>query len=318
MTILFPLFLVVLGIVLLYFGGELLVNHAIHLARRFGVSSMVIGLTVVAFATSAPELAAAMTANLLGSPDIAIGNAVGSNIANVGLILGFSALFFTLPAARRFVRREVAFMVFVTAMMYPILATSLSIGRLEGLFLFALLIIFLRTLIRDPASAQHYDEDPDHGPLPPAWKSWLFVAVGVGLLVGGADALVEGASDLALQAGVPERIIGLTLVALGTSLPELAAGFVAGKKGEADLVMGNIVGSNIFNLLCILGLTALAKPIDVAPAVLTIDFWMMLGVSVLLMIFLFWRKRLTRIEGAVLLTAYVAYTVFLFLGDRAF
>lgn len=318
MTILFPLFLVVVGIVLLYFGGELLVNHAIHLARRFGVSSMVIGLTVVAFATSAPELAAAMTANLLGSPDIAIGNAVGSNIANVGLILGFSAMFFTLPAARRFVRREVAFMVLVSVVMYPILATSLSIGRAEGFFLFGLLIVFLWTLIRDPGSAQHYDEEPGDGPLPPAWKSWLFVAVGVGLLVGGADALVEGASDLATQAGVPERVIGLTLVALGTSLPELAAGFVAGKKGEADLVMGNIVGSNIFNLLCILGLTALVKPIDVAPAVLTVDFWMMLGTSVLLMVFLFWRKRLTRIEGAVLLTAYVAYTVFLFLGDRSF
>ena len=318
MTILLPLFLVILGIALLYFGGELLVNHAIHLARRFGVSSMVIGLTVVAFATSAPELAAAMTANFLGSPDIAVGNAVGSNIANVGLILGFSALFFTLPAARSFVRREVAFMVLVSAVMYPVLATSLSIGRAEGLFLFALLIIFLRTLIRDPSSAQEYDEDPDDGPLPAAWKSWVGVAIGVGLLVGGADALVEGASDLATQAGVPERVIGLTLVALGTSLPELAAGFVAGKKGEADLVMGNIVGSNVFNMLCILGLTALAKPISVAPAVLTIDFWMMLGTSVLLMIFLFWRKRLTRIEGAVLLTAYVAYTVFLFLGDRSF
>lgn len=317
-TFVFPLFLVILGIALLYFGGELLVNHAIALARRFGVSSMVIGLTVVAFATSAPELAAAMTANLLGSPDIAIGNAVGSNIANVGLILGFSAMFFTLPAARRFVRREVAFMVFVTAVTFPILATGRVIGRLEGLVLFALLIVFLRTLIRDPASVQHYEDDPSDGPLPPAWKSWLGVAIGVGLLVGGADALVEGASTLAREAGVPERVIGLTLVALGTSLPELAAGFVAGKKGEADLVMGNIVGSNIFNLLCILGLTAVVKPIDVAPAVLAVDFWMMLGISVLLMTFLFWRKRLTRVEGAVLLVAYLGYTVFLFLGDRSF
>ncbi|MDA8019617.1 MAG: calcium/sodium antiporter [Thermoanaerobaculia bacterium] len=316
-TFVFPVFLVVLGIALLYFGGELLVNHAIALARRFGVSSMVIGLTVVAFATSAPELAAAMTANLLGSPDIAVGNAVGSNIANVGLILGFSALFFTLPAAPRFVRREVAFMVLVSAVMYPIFATRLLIGRLEGLFLFALLIMFLRTLIRDPASAQSYEE-ADEEPLTPAWKSWLGVGIGIALLVGGADALVEGASTLAREAGVPERVIGLTLVALGTSLPELAAGFVAGKKGEADLVMGNIVGSNIFNLLCILGLTATVSPISVAPAILTLDIWVMLGSSVLLMIFLFWRKRLTRVEGGVLLAGYVAYTVFLFVGDRSF
>ena len=315
-TFFFPTFLVILGIALLYFGGDLLVNHAIALAKRFGVSSMVIGLTVVAFATSAPELAAAMTANLLGSPDIAIGNAIGSHIANVGLILGFSAMFFTLPAARRFVRREVAFMVFVSAIMYPILATGLVIGPIEGLFLFSLLIVFLWTLIRDPASAQHYDA-PGDDPLPPMWKSWLGVAIGVALLVGGADALVEGASTLAREAGVPERVIGLTLVALGTSLPELAAGFVAGKKGEADLVMGNIVGSNIFNLLCILGVTAFVSPIAVAPAVLTIDFWMMFGISILLMIFLFWRKRLTRIEGGVLLVAYVAYTAFLFLGDRS-
>lgn len=312
----FSLFLVVLGIGLLYFGGELLVNHAIALARRFGVSSMVIGLTVVAFATSAPELAAAMAANLRGSPDIALGNAIGSNIANIGLILGFSALFFTLPAARRFVRREVAFMVLVTALMFPILLTGRQIGRIEGLFLLGLLAWFLRTLIRDPESAEEHEiiEGDVEVPL---WKSSLGVAFGVALLVGGADALVHGASELARQAGVPERVIGLTLVALGTSLPELAAGFVAGKKGEADLVMGNIVGSNIFNLLCILGLTAVVSPIAVAPAVLTIDFWMMLGVSLLLTAFLFWRKRLTRVEGAVLLVTYVAYTAFLFTGERA-
>lgn len=309
-----PVLLVLLGVGLLYWGGETLVSGSIALARHFGLSSMVIGLTVVAFATSAPELAAAMTANLLDAPDIATGNAVGSNIANVGLILGGSALFFALPATGRFVRRELAFMLVVTVVSYPIMLRGLEINRIEGLILVALLVFFLYTLIKDPSSQVVYEVDDDVPELP-LWRSGLAVAFGVALLVGGANALVHGATEIALALGVPERVIGLTLVALGTSLPELAASLAAGRKNEADLVMGNIVGSNIFNLLCILGLTAAVSPIRVAPQVVGLDFWVMLGFSLLLMTFLYTRGRLRRLEGAVLLALYLAYTVFLYVWD---
>lgn len=306
----FDLLLIALGVAGLYFGGEVLVTNAKRLAHHFGMSPMAIGLTVVAFATSAPELAAAMTANLRGSPDLAVGNAVGSNIANVGLILGLTALFFVLPAAPRFVRRELAFMIVVSVLMYPILLTESVIGRLEGLVLFALLVLFLWTLLRDPGHQHQYEEEDIEDV--PLWRSSLGVAIGIALLVIGAQLLVIGASEIARALGVSERVIGLTLVAIGTSLPELAASLVAGRRGEVDLVMGNLVGSNIFNMLCILGLTALVEPLAVAPGVLTLDYWVMLGTSLLLMVFLLTSKRLTRLEGGVLLFIYVGYSMFLF------
>ncbi|MEM9555646.1 MAG: calcium/sodium antiporter [Acidobacteriota bacterium] len=308
--------LVVLGIALLYWGGEVLVDSSIALARHFGLSPLAIGLTVVAFATSAPELAAALTATLLGAPDLALGNAVGSNIANVGLILGATALFFALPATGRFVRRELAFMLVVTVILYPVLATSGSISRLEGVALFGILVVFLHGMLRDPGSQQTWDE-AEEGEDDPLWKSLMGVALGIVLLVGGAKALVDGASDIALALGVPERVIGLTLVALGTSLPELAASIAAGRKNQADLVLGNVVGSNIFNLLCILGLTSIVVPIRVAPDIVRLDFWVMLGISILLAAFLGLRGKLSRGEGAVLLALYVGYSIYLYLPSSA-
>ncbi|MEM6792649.1 MAG: calcium/sodium antiporter [Acidobacteriota bacterium] len=310
--------LVLVGIVGLFWGGEVLVTNAKRLAEHFGMSATAIGLTVVAFATSAPELAAALTANLKGSPDLAVGNAVGSNIANVGLILGSTALFFVLPAARRFIRREVVFMVAVTALMYPVLLTGGRIDRLEGMALFGVLVIFLWRLLKDPDHQQDYgDGEEGEGEAAAdsasAWRSSLGVAFGVVLLVAGAQALVIGASEIARAVGISERVIGLTLVAIGTSLPELAASLVAGRRGEIDMVLGNIVGSNIFNLLCILGLTAVVAPLEVTPAVLGADYWMMFATSALLLIFLGARRMLTRPEGLAFSAVYVAYTVYLFL-----
>ncbi|MEL7060645.1 MAG: calcium/sodium antiporter [Acidobacteriota bacterium] len=304
---------VVVGIGLLYLGGELLVDHSIRMARLFGLSPIVIGLTVVAFATSAPELAAALAATLRGAPDLALGNALGSNLANIGLILGASALAFALPTTVRFLRREMTFMLLATVAMYPILATGGQIGRAEGALLVALLVGFLVWLLRDPASQHEWQSEVGEEAIGPLWKALIGVSAGVALLVGGANLLVTGASDLAREIGVPERVIGLTVVALGTSLPELAASLVAGRRQQADLVLGNIVGSNIFNLLCILGLTSLVQPIAVAPEIVRIDFWAMLGISVLLFALLATRKRLSRGEGAVLLALYVGYSVWLFL-----
>ena len=310
---LLSIFLVVLGIVLLFGGGEVLVESAKKLAFAFGMSPMVVGLTVVAFATSAPELAAALTANLKGSPDLAVGNAVGSNIANIGLILGTTALFFTLPATTRFISRELAFMIVVTLVSYPLMLTDRRLERLEGGFMFLLLALFLWFLLRDPDHQQEHavEAGDDEAPI---WKSVLGVAFGVALLVGGAQSLVIGASDIARGLGISERVIGLTVVAIGTSLPELAASLVAGRKGETDIIMGNIIGSNIFNLLCILGVTALVSPLQVAEAAVGIDYWMMLGIALLLLAFLGLTRRLTHVEGFALLAVYVGYSVYLFMA----
>ena len=314
MLVVISLLMVAVGIALLYWGGEVLVDNAIAMARSFGVSAMVIGLTVVAFATSAPELAAAITANLRGAPDIAVGNVVGSNIANVCLILGVTGLFFALSTDRRFIRREMAFMMVATIFVYPLMLVGLEIDRFEGAILFAGLLWFLRTLLTDDQhQVSHEEIDEEAEPLP-MWRSSLGVALGIVLLVGGAQLLVLGASDIARALGIEERVIGLTVVALGTSLPELAAALAAGRKGEADLVLGNIVGSNIFNLLCILGLTALVAPISVAAEVTRIDYWVMFATSLLLMIFLATRHRISRPEAVVLSTIYVTYTVYLYLA----
>ena len=308
---LFSIFLILVGIGLLYLGGEVLIDNSIRLAKSFGVSSLVIGLTVVAFATSSPELAATVTAAFKGSPEMAIGNILGSNIANLGLILGVSALIFPLHTTARFIRREVAFMVFVTVLIYPLMERDRNLGWLDGLLLLGMLGLFLITQLREQRSET---EEPSEGEPPgrPAWLSSLGIALGVGLLVGGANALVGGASDVARHLGISERVIGLTLLALGTSLPELSAAISAARRHEGDLVLGNVIGSNIFNLLCILGITSIVHPIRVPAAAIGLDFWVVLGVSVAVMFALATRNRLVRLEGAVLLAGYLGYTVFLY------
>lgn len=306
--------LVILGIALLYYGGEILVNYATLLATRFGLSQLVIGLTVVAFATSAPELATSLIAAFGGSPDIAIGNVLGSNIANLGLILGSAALVFPLTTTVRFIRREVVFMVLVTVLLYPLMSTGHLIGRLEGLILFSILVIFLVVSLRDPGHQAEFSEEEEEvdGTEKPLWVLILGIAFGVALLVGGAKALVEGASTIALSLGVSERVIGATVVALGTSLPELAASIVAARRRQGDLVLGNVIGSNIFNLLCILGLTPMVYPIAVNDNFLRFDFWVTLGISILVLAILAVRKQLAKIEGAFLLALYIGYTLYLF------
>ena len=302
--------LLVAGIALLYFGGEVLVDNSIRIAAHFGVSALVIGPTVVAFATSAPELAATLTAAFKGVPDIAIGNVLGSNVANLALILATAAIVMPLTTTKQFIRRELAFMVFVTVLAYPVMATGLEIGRAEGFMLFVILLMFIAALLRNPGEAGEAQKTDDVEPRP-LGLSVLGVVLGIGLLVGGAQALVSGATQITLSLGVAERIIGFTAVAIGTSLPELAASIVAARKNEGDLVMGNIVGSNIFNILCILGITPMVHPIAVAPEALRLDFWMMLGISVLVAAMLAVNRRLERWEGIFLLTIYVGYTVFL-------
>ena len=335
------LLFVILGVALLYYGGELLVNNAVRLAGRLNISSVVIGLTVVAFGTSAPELAATLAATLQGLPELALGNVVGSNIANVGLILGLTALLYPLESTPNFVRREVPIMLGVSALLVPVLWNGV-VGRLEGALLLVVLGVYLFYLFKADNVAQVTapvtsapvtstpvtsapvtapDTSVPDVPAPataaaeaetPLWRSLLFLTLGVGLLVVGARLLVVGAAALARAFGVPEAVIGLSLVAFGTSLPELASSAVAALRKETDIILGNIVGSNIFNVLAVLGVTALVTPVREPFVRAAPNLGVMLAFSAAVFLMMFRGSRLGRLGGGALLLAYVGYVGFLF------
>ncbi len=300
--------LLIFGIVLLYLGGEALVGGASDLAARLGLSPLVIGLTVVAFGTSAPELAATMTATLDGAPSLGFANVVGSNIANIGLILGIGALVTQLHTSTRFIRRELPFMILTGALLFPLAANGI-IGRTEGIALFSLLLLYLGFLLRTEERTALEDRDPE---LPDLGKSIGFVVLGAVLLVGGAKALVAGAVQIAEFLEISERVIGLTMVAVGTSLPELASSIAAARRGEGEMVLGNVVGSNVFNVLCILGIVAMVQPMEVDTAAVQPDLVVMLGLSLLVVPFVWLWRGLKRRSGVMLLIVWAAYIVWLF------
>jgi cation:H+ antiporter len=305
--------LVVIGLVGLYLGGELLVRSASSLARALGISPMVIGLTVVAFGTSAPELAATLVAAFRGAPELALANVVGSNVANIGLILGLTALAYPLVTNASFLRREVPWMLGATVLALPLLFDG-RLGRLEGLLLWLALAVFLLAAFRSGGSPAVLVEDAGSGSSARRpWRDALGVAVGVAILAYGAHALVTGATALALIWGVPERVIGLTLVALGTSLPELASSLVAALRRETDIILGNVIGSNLFNLLAVLGTAAVVHPIEVPPLGLRLDLAIMLLFALAVPPLMLADRRLGRRRGALLLVAYVSYVVWLYL-----
>ncbi len=305
---------VILGAGLLYLGGEALVRSSTNLAKQLGVSSLVIGLTVVAFGTSSPELAATLMSAFQGVPEVAIGNVIGSNIANVGLILGLTAIVYPLLTRRVFALREVPIMLLIMLLVVPAMWDG-QIQRFEGLFLILLLLIYLVYQFRRGSSEADIAIAPAKMPI---WLAFLGTVVGVVILVVGAKILVEGAVDIAQFLGVPERIIGLTVVAFGTSLPELASSIVAAIKKETDLILGNIIGSNVFNVLAILGITAVVYPINpdfdslMSNTGLLIDIGLMMFLGILLIPFMLGRSRLGRLDGVVLLVIYLAYIVFLY------
>jgi cation:H+ antiporter len=315
------LFLIAVGIVLLYFGGEWLVRNAVILARSWGISSMVVGLTVVAFGTSSPELAASLSAALTGSPEIAIGNVVGSNIFNILAILGLTALIAPILVQSEFIKREVPLMIGVALLLFPVLYFGNDVNRLEGLFLVALLLAYVVFLFRSSqgesaaVQSEYEEEYGDDSRSRAGWRTYLGVLVGLALLGVGARLLVMGAVDLARGFGVSELVIGLTIVAAGTSLPEVAASVIAALRRHPDIALGNIVGSNIFNILSILGITALIQPIGLPWETIQRDMLVMLAASVILWPFLFTGSRLGRREGAVFLVAYLAYVVYLIVSN---
>lgn len=305
------------GIVLLFLGGEGLVRGAVALASRLGISPLVVGLTVVGFGTSAPELVVSVGAALEGAPDLAIGNVVGSNIANILLILGVAAVITPLAVQAQVLKRDGMIMLAASVLLVALAQTG-SIDRWAGAVFLAGLIGFLSVAYlagrRDSKAAAAYaaeaEEVAEDGM--GVGKAGLYVVIGIAVLVVGARLLVGGATDIARAFGVPESIIGLTLVAVGTSLPELATSAVAALRKHTDVAVGNVVGSNIFNLLGILGVTAMVSPLPVDAHMARFDVWVMLGISAAAMVALRTGWRVTRSEGAVALILYVAYTWWLF------
>lgn len=310
--------MVAAGLVLLLIGGEALVRAAVALADRLGVSRLIIGLTVVAFGTSAPELLVCIQAALEDAPGIAIGNVVGSNIANVLLVIGIPALIAPFVCERAIMQREGLAMVAATVIVIAI-AWFDGIRFWPGLLLVALLIAFLFNAYRraraggDSSVADEVAEMGEGAP-----NNGILIAVmmilGVAGLVAGSHFLVEGAREIALSAGVSEAVIGVTLVALGTSLPELATTVVAAFRRHGDVAIGNILGSNLFNILGILGITAMVSHIPIPAQMLHFDFWVMLGAALILFPFAIARLPIGRVAGLFFLVAYVGYVLAQFHG----
>ena len=300
--------LVLGGVALLYGGGELLVRYAGGLGRALGMSPLIVGLTIVSFGTSAPELASTLSATLKGAPAIAVGNVIGSNIANIGLVVGLVALLRPLPAEGKLVRIDTPVMVAV-CLVFVLVCVDGLLGRLEAGILVSCLALFIYSLFRrNKSEATTESEESDATPI---WQSIIGIALGLGALMGGAELLIEGATTIARTFGVSERVIGLTLVALGTSLPELASSLVAAFREEVDLLMGNIIGSNIFNVLAVAGTTGLVAPIEVSWSASARDMAVMVGFAVALWIGLGLRGGIRRLEGAALTLSYTLYMVML-------
>ncbi len=300
------------GIVVLYFGAVWLVRGASRLASSLGVSPIVIGLTVVSLGTSAPELVVCLVAALQGNPGLAIGNVMGSNLANIGLILGLTSLVHPLEVKHRVVWREMPVMLLITFAIYPI-AFDRVLSRMDGFMLLLVLLAYLVWVFR----SGHPDEiKSSHGPRDSMatseeaasllnLKDIRQVAVGSAFLVLGGYCIVKGAVEVASALGISEVIIGLTVVAIGTSLPELATSLVAAMRQEVDIAVGNIIGSNIFNLTAIFGTTAVVRPIMIPETVLSRELAGVVFMSLLLWPILRSGWRIKRWEGALLLTAYI-------------
>lgn len=316
--------LFLLGLAFLIGGSEMLVRGSTRLASAAGISPLVVGLTVVAFGTSSPELAVSVRSTLAGQGSLAVGNVVGSNILNILLILGLSALILPLTVAQQLIRFDVPLMIVVSVLLF-LFARDGSLGRGEALVLILGGILYVGFCVwqsrRESARVrEEYEEAYEVGPEAKQHKGYLFaqfllIAIGLGLLVTGAHWMVEGAVTFARSLGVSELIIGLTVIAVGTSLPEIAATLMASLRGERDIAIGNIIGSNLFNILLVLGLTGVIAPggVPVPQAALAFDLPVMLAVAVVCLPIFFIGGRISRWEGGLFVGYYLAYTIYIIL-----
>lgn len=307
--------LLILGLVLLLGSGKYLVESSVIIARHFKIPTIIIGLTIVSFGTSAPELLVSLQAAVQGHPDMAIGNVVGSNISNILLVLAITALIFPINIQNLFIKRDWPILMFISSLLVLFLL-DLKLSRFEGIIFLTLLIIYIVYSIwqaRKPSKEGDFKEE-----VPAAKMKWwvaiiIFIIACVGLAFG-ADLLVDNASIIAGKLGISERVISISMVAIGTSLPELATSMIAAFKKEANISVGNIIGSNIMNIISVLGITSVIAPMETVQQTLRIDLPWMIGATLLLFLFMapIGRARISRIEGSIMVVAYAAYIFVIF------
>ena len=302
---------IIIGLVLLVLGGNWLLKAAVGLSLKLNIPKIVIGMTVVSFATSAPELIVSVKSALNGATGLAVGNVIGSNIANLGLVLGITLILSTIEVEKSFYKTDWPVMMFASVLLYFFIADDKIIQFYEGVILFVTLIIFLVYLLKFQKQAV-VDEMPEDDEELPLFKIALFLAIGGFGLWGGSELLIKGAVDLAENLGVSEAVIGVTVVSVGTSVPELAASIIAIINKEKAISLGNLIGSNVFNILAVLGITAMITPVEVKPdamSLLTNDIFWMLAISfaVLPLVFIPKGFRLNWRDGILLLAAYAVF-----------
>ncbi len=317
MNIIWAILFLVVGLVILWKCAELLVAGAVGLARRLGISPLVIGLTVLAMGTSSPEVAASIAAAARGAGDIAIGNVYGSNIANLALIGGLCALFRPIDLGKRILQREIPLMFLSALLLLPVLF-NLYLSRLEGaglLVIFTIIIFMTARLARqEAAEVKRYaalEKQDTRYEIRDTKKSVLFTILGLAGLALGAEMTVRGAVFVGEKMGLSQAVIGLTIISIGTSLPELATSLAASIKGHHDISIGNLVGSNIFNTLLVVGTAGTVRPFALSGRLAGLDYWVMLTVTAVFIIMATIGKRLSRKNGAILLLGYVAYILYL-------
>ena len=316
--------LFILSFVMLFFGGELLVRSSVSLALRMRISTLVVGMTVVSFATSSPELFVSIKSawNGLADPrfyDITFGNVIGSNIANITLVLGLTAIVFRINITKQTIKINFPVMFFTFILFGSVLYLFNEINQITGIIFVSLLIIFTLFLIKrsreeNKKLSEQEKEEYEKARKTPLFQSILYMIVGIVLLMYGSQFLVNGVEILATDFGISERVLSVSLVAIGTSLPELATSLVAAFRKESNLAIGNLIGSNIFNVLAVLGITSIITPIKMINKSLFTDYlWMMISVIILgLFIYVFSKKQVSRTEGFLLLVFYIVFMFFLF------
>lgn len=312
---------VILGLILLVVGGEFLVRSSVALSFKFNITKLVIGMTVVSFATSAPELLVSLQAALEGSSDIALGNVIGSNIANIGLVLGITAIISPLTVDKNFYKLNWPMMMLMSIALYFLLQSGNVLDFKEGLALMISIIIFLYILIkRSKSEPETHIEDLDEDlKITSGVKITIWLLIGAVALYFGSEWLVKGAKEMAISLGISERVISVTMVAVGTSIPELAASVIAALKKEKAISLGNLIGSNIFNIASVLGITAMIQPIAVDnPKILTNDIFWMIGIAAILIPFILIPKKfeIGRYKGFILLAAYIVFVYLAFAGEN--
>ncbi|MFQ3333309.1 MAG: cation:H+ antiporter [Flavobacteriales bacterium] len=303
--------LIFIGFILLVVGGEFLIRSSVALSFKLNLSKLIIGMTVVSFATSVPELLVSVQAALDGSPDLALGNVIGSNIANIALVLGITAVISPLTIDKNFYKMNWPAMMLISLLFYYFLTNDNTISSVEGIILLVFLVVFVYVMIAKAKSGKTVAvEDVDDALQETSYfKIFLWLLIGGSALYFGSSWLVEGAKDIALNFGVSEGVIGATVIAVGTSVPELAASIIAALKGEKAISLGNLIGSNIFNIGSVIGLTAIITPITaVEPNVLTNVYWMLAVSTVLIpLVFIPNKFEISRLKGLFLLATYIVF-----------